>query len=157
MKDNVTLKVKELLKCFNALSDDEKLGVIAILIKHWDKGFINSDNSLNYEECIENGGTVFLPQDIDYFNILDLAKMIILYIYKDRDIIISNDDIEKYIKQTKSIKKVLSKFYELSLYDKLDSIAEMFYSIVEIIDYDINYDVNDLIEEILSYQNNLLV
>ena len=160
MKTEVSKEVRDLVNNYTNMNQNELLGLTAIILGHWHNGLLNEKNRLDINECYENNEIVFLPSDVNLENAIELATLLIIKKSEQENSVINPNgiDIEPYIKDKKIYDLILSNFYKLKIYDKLDFLIELFYDVSEI-EYikKINYDFNGLIDELLTYQKNNLL
>lgn len=105
------------LNDFYKLKDDEKLELVAIILEHWSK-----------EQIFNNDKEVFLPYDVDFYNITSFSALCFLsakILRKEESNLVINNDIEINTNITKGVNKCLSEFYKLKFNDKLHYIIEL--------------------------------
>lgn len=116
-----TKKCINVLDNFYELKDDDKLELVAIILEHWSK-----------EQIFNNDKEVFLPYDVDFYNITSFSALCFLsakILRKEEFDLVINNNIEININITKGVNKCLSEFYKLNFNDKLHYIIEILFCI----------------------------
>ena len=155
MRENISDLAKNAVIEFRTLGDSQKLYFMSIILNHIYNGLINDGNYVNSDEAEENDKIVFEATNVNLDDPMKLAtNLLIVAATKDGITINPNGiDIEPYIKDRKSLDKILSMFYKLELVDKIDFLTEIIYDISEIKEVEkLDFDFNELINEFLTYR-----